>query len=110
MSPEKVSHAVASPRSKPVLNQRVRCSAVPCVNVSGLIRPVACSWMRSSPTERGRGQPLLEVALLQQPALERRVRPHAGEAVGLQLGADGERVALVGVLARGVVDLLRDAR
>ncbi len=39
------------PRSKPVLNQRVRCSAVPCVNVSGLIRPVVCSWMRSSPTE-----------------------------------------------------------
>ena len=37
MSPEKVSQAVASPSSKPRLNQPARCSAVPCVNVSGLI-------------------------------------------------------------------------
>src|SRR5215213_2502182 len=56
------------------------------------------------------GQALLEVALLEQPALVGRVRPHAGEAVGLELLADGERVALVRVPADGVVDLIADPR
>ena len=110
MSPENVSHAVASPSSKPRLNQPARCSAVPWVNVSGLIRPVVCGLDAVVADRRGGGQPLLEVALLEQPALERRVRPHAGEAVGLQLDPHRQRVALVGVLARGAVDLLGDRR
>jgi hypothetical protein len=49
MSPENVSHALASPSSKPRLNQLARCSAVPCVTLSGLIRPVVSAWM----TQRG---------------------------------------------------------
>ena len=109
MSFANVSHALASPSSKPRLNQFARCSAVPCVNVSGLIRPVVSAWMRSSPTDAAAVEPLLEVALLEQPALERRVRPHAGEAVGLELDPHRQCVARLGSPA-APVDLLADAR
>ncbi len=44
-----VSQAAGSPVSSPRLNQRMRCSELPCVNPSGTTRPCVCFWMRSSP-------------------------------------------------------------
>ena len=68
------------------------------MKVSGLIRPVVCGLDAIVADGRRSGQPLLEVALLEQAALVRRVRPHAGQAVGLELEPNRECVALVGVL------------
>ena len=39
-----------SPELSPVLNHETRCAEVPCVNLSGITRPVACFCSRSSPT------------------------------------------------------------
>src|SRR5690349_11031174 len=39
-----VSHAFGSPVSRPRLNHVTRCSDVPWVNFSGMIRPVARRW------------------------------------------------------------------
>jgi hypothetical protein len=45
-----VSHALGSPASKPRRNQPRRWAAEPCVQASGMTRPVVRVWMRSSPT------------------------------------------------------------
>lgn len=46
----KVSQLAIVPARNPVLNHLARWSADPCVHDSLVIVPVACSWMRSSPT------------------------------------------------------------
>src|SRR4051794_28237196 len=54
---DQVSQAVRSPESMPVLNQRMRCSAVPWVKVSGFAWPWVFLWMRSSPTAAAASRP-----------------------------------------------------
>ena len=44
-----MSQAFGSPAANPALNQRTRCSDVPCVNASGTTRPPDCFCNRSSP-------------------------------------------------------------
>src|SRR5688572_23718219 len=58
---------------------------------------------------RRRVQRLFDVAGLEDVALGRRMPPDAGEAVGLELEADGEHVRLVGTLALHLADALRQA-
>jgi len=99
---------LASPESKPVRNQRVRCSLEPCVKVSGLIRPCAACWIRSSP-RRGGAERLLGVARLEVLALVDAVGPDPGQAVGLELEPHRERVGLVGALPGALAHLLLDA-
>ncbi|COZ22181.1 Uncharacterised protein [Mycobacterium tuberculosis] len=41
---------LGSPVWYPTVNHFCRCAAEPCVQVSGLVRPVVCCWIRSSPT------------------------------------------------------------
>ena len=48
-APPNVLQAAMLPFSKPVRNQRLRCSDEPCVKLSGVTRPVACFCKRSSP-------------------------------------------------------------
>jgi hypothetical protein len=50
MEPANVLQLEGSPLSKPLLNQRRRCSEEPCVQRSGLTWPWVASWIRSSPT------------------------------------------------------------
>src|SRR4051812_39817328 len=58
----KVSHASSDPCLKPVLNHFMRCSDEPCVQDSLSIVPVACSWIRSSPTAAAASNPFLTSA------------------------------------------------
>ncbi len=104
-----MSQALGSPLSKPFLNQFVRCSDEPCVQLSRLTRPVACSWRRSSPTAAAAARPSSRSPLSSRLLLVGRVGPDAGEAVGLQLEPDRE---VVGVCrARGLLalDVVHDA-
>src|SRR6201993_2712797 len=47
---ENVLQDLMLPEVRPVLNHCARWAEVPCVNLSGITRPVACFWRRSSPT------------------------------------------------------------
>ena len=98
MSPEKVSQALASPSSKPRLNQPARCSDDAVRERLGADPPRRCALNAVVADRGGCLQPLLEVALLEQAALVRRVPPHAGEAVRLQLELAPTARCLVGVL------------
>lgn len=87
---------LGSPVWYPTVNHFCRCAAEPCVQVSGLVRPVVCCWIRSSPTPpRPRGR--LDVLVAQRLQVRhtgallldggRVVCPHPGVAVRLQLRA-----------------------
>ena len=95
-----------------VRNQRTRCADVPCVNDSGTTcRGTAAAagrrrWppRRSRPSSRSPGSRMPALAL-------RAMRPHAREAVGLQLRAHRQAVASApGSCARAAVDLGGDAQ
>ena len=105
------------PSSYPIRNQRWRCSADPCVQPSGLTRPVVCCWIRSSPTDLAAATASamswsLMSAISGTPdgVLGRGggARPHAGVAVGLQLEAYGvaQRALLGAHLAHGAGEVL----
>ena len=55
--PANVSQAAGSPVEYPFLNQLERCSADPCVQVSGFTAAPALAWMRSSPTAEAACRP-----------------------------------------------------
>ena len=79
------------PVSRPALNQRTRCWELPCVKASGTTRPAAFLHHVVADLRRG-VQPLLDVAGLQALLhLVVEVRPHAGQAVRLQLHAHLQR-------------------
>ena len=107
--PANVSQLSTLPLSKPRRNHCTRCSDEPCVNDSGCTPPPMRCWMRSSPIADGGVERVLDVAGLEDVALLRRVPPDAGEAVGLELHADGERVLEVGALLLRLAHLLVDA-
>ena len=75
---------------------------------SGSIRPGSAAGC-GRPDRGRRGQALLEVAALEDPAVVGRAGPDAGEAVGLQLEANRELVGVVGVRLALLADLLLDA-
>ena len=100
MSPLKVLQAPGSPPSSPRRSQRIRCSALPWVNDSGLTRrpPSAAAGRRRSgpppgsppPGRRRRGGWCVPAG---------RCCPYARVAVGLQLGAHRQLVLPARLLA-----------
>ncbi len=92
------------------MNQRERCSAEPCVQVSWSICGAGLLLKRVVPY-RGRGaEGLLDVALLEVASSEHLVRPNAGEAVRLQLEPHRELVGPVRIVLLLLMDLAADAR
>ena len=85
----KVSQLLMSPDRYPVVNQSLRCCAVPWVKLSGLTRPCVSCWIRSSPTAAAAfcASAMLSWLRLIPFCRERvgEVRPHPGVAVRLQL-------------------------
>ena len=97
MSPLKVSQSSGLPLVNPRSNQRLAL-------LRGAVRPglgidPAAGLLLEAVVADGGGRPqaLLEVALLEHAPLVGGVRPHAGEAVGLQLLAYRQLVLLVGL-------------
>ena len=97
--PERVARRCGSPLSSPRLNQVTRCSDEPCVNFSGITRPVASFCRRSSPIAAAAWSAFLDVAGIEldfalggTAGLGGGVAPHAGVAVGLQLEAHRQLV------------------
>ena len=104
MEPPKVSHFVMSPVLYPVVNQFLRCCEEPCVHLSGSTWPWVSLWMRSSPTASAASSAsaiCAGVIGFEQAGLGRVRGPHAGEAVGLQLGANGRALGARRVAAAG---------
>ncbi len=74
----------------PRTNHVRRWSDEPCVHDSGVTRPSARSWIRSSPTAGRRVERLVDVLardVLDEPRVERAADPEPRVAVGLELDA-----------------------
>ena len=101
LSVAKVSQPLMVPCSRPWLNQRTRCAAVPCVKESVSTRPEVRFWIRSSPTAWAASMARLTSSWVRSVMIAlpsaslvfwARLGPDAGQAVGHQL--DAHRVAL----------------
>ena len=104
-------HWFTSPESKPARNQRTRCAELPCVKLSGAMRPRDCCCRRSSPIAAAPSAPVPVRPAAGSSSSNRRVfAPDAGETVRLQFETHRQRIALGLADAAALrLDLARDA-
>jgi len=104
----KVLHASIEPESRPLRNHIMRCSELPCVKESGF----TCPWPFSAAGHLhggSRAKRGLDIALLEQPALLRRMRPNPAKH-RLQFHLHGKRFLCTRVLLLQLAQLALDAQ